>query len=597
MKKQKKENIGVWKIIKNMFPFFWRLTPLLTSLIMIFNVIIGLSFVFITWTQQNFFDIATEFSEGKNTVKALIIALLIFSCAHIINQITNGVSNFLPNVQMPIIHGNLEKKMNEKIGKLSSVEFENTDRLDSINKAINGIDCAIGFTYIFFTILTLYIPYFIFMGIYLFRLSGFLVLLLLFIFIPTIFTQFIRVKVFAKVEDNSAPIRRELDYYGECIKSREYFKETRILGAYTYFKELFSQTLNRLQYMKYKVTLKMGLIELGINVVTVLGYFAILILLLRLLITDRISIGAFIAIFTSIDVMFSLMNEVINGHISAMSQIIGNIRNYINFMNESEEEQELLNENKIDKCSIILKDVSFSYPNCDYKAINNINLTINEGETLAIVGENGAGKSTLVRLIMGIYSADTGQILHDNININTISVSSKFNHISAVFQKYQKYKMTLLENIRIGQFNKEIELKMDNLNWLSDLHIEEDKFPQGLNTILSNEFGGVDLSGGEWQRIAIERGLFRNHKLIILDEPTSAIDPLEETAIYKKFAEIVKDKTAIIVTHRLGSTKLADRIIVMKNGTIVQTGTHNELISTYGEYQQLYFAQEQWYSK
>jgi len=591
MKKNRGKKIGVCGIIKYMFPFFWKITPVLTSLILVFNVIIGMSFVVITWTQQKFFDTATEFSKGENTIKALIIALLIFSCAHIINQITNGVSNFLPSVQMPIIRGILEKKLNKKIGKLSPIEFENTNKLDSINKAVNGIDSAIGFTYIFLTILTLYIPYFIFMGIYLFKLSGLLVISLFFIFIPTIFTQFIRVKVFTKVEDNSAPIRRELDYYGECIKSREYFKETRILGAYSYFKHLFSQTLERLQNIKYKVTFKIGLIELGINFVTIIGYFSILILLLRLLILNRISIGAFIAIFTSVDVMFSLMNEVINGHISAMSQIIGNIRNYIEFMNEYEEE--LIDANKIEKCNIILKNVSFSYPNSECKAVNNINLTINDGETIAIVGENGAGKSTLIRLIMGIYNTNTGHVLHDNIDIKTISSTAKFSHISAVFQKYQKYKMTLSENIRIAQNEKEIEI--NKLEWLPKLHKDTEKFPQGFNTMLSKEFGGIDLSGGEWQRVAIERGLFRNHKLIILDEPTAAIDPLEETAIYKKFAKLAMEKTAIIVTHRLGSAKLADRIIVMKDGEIVQIGTHSELINTKGEYQKLYSAQEQWY--
>ncbi|WP_242982570.1 ATP-binding cassette domain-containing protein [Acetatifactor muris] len=114
--------------------------------------------------------------------------------------------------------------------------------------------------------------------------------------------------------------------------------------------------------------------------------------------------------------------------------------------------------------------------------------------------------------------------------------------------------------------------------------------------MLSREFGGIDLSGGQWQRVAIARGFFRSHDLIILDEPTAAIDPYEETRIYNRFAEIARDKTAVIVTHRLGSVKLADRILVMKEGEAVQTGTHEELIVRDGEYKRLYEAQEQWYS-
>ncbi|MCI8801303.1 MAG: ATP-binding cassette domain-containing protein [Lachnospiraceae bacterium] len=125
---------------------------------------------------------------------------------------------------------------------------------------------------------------------------------------------------------------------------------------------------------------------------------------------------------------------------------------------------------------------------------------------------------------------------------------------------------------------------------------ETASFPEGYETMLSREFGGIDLSGGQWQRVAIARGFFRSHDLIILDEPTAAIDPYEETRIYNRFAEIARDKTAVIVTHRLGSVKLADRILVMKEGEAVQTGTHEELIVRDGEYKRLYEAQEQWYS-
>ena len=168
--------------------------------------------------------------------------------------------------------------------------------------------------------------------------------------------------------------------------------------------------------------------------------------------------------------------------------------------------------------------------------------------------------------------------------------------ISAVFQNYQKYKMTLAENVLMSDSGHPI----DENRVLQALHkagLEESggEFEQGFNTMLSREFGGTDLSGGQWQRLAIARGLYRQHHLIVLDEPTAAIDPLKETEIYQKFAESAKNKTAVIITHRLGSARIADRIVVLQKGRIAEMGTHEELMNRQGIYSEMYYEQAKWY--
>lgn len=230
----------------------------------------------------------------------------------------------------------------------------------------------------------------------------------------------------------------------------------------------------------------------------------------------------------------------------------------------------------------------------DKKALHTINLTIHPNETLAIVGQNGSGKTTLCRLIMGLYEASEGEVTCGDIPVKQLN----YENTSAVFQNYCRYKWTVQENLIISQMSKPTsDAMLMNSCEEAGVILKDESFTDGLNTMLGRDFDGIELSGGQWQRIAIARGLYRTSDLIILDEPTAAIDPLEETRLYNDFAKLCDAKTAIIVTHRLGSAKIADRIIVMKDGGIVQDGTHSQLIHMDGEYKNMYESQEKWYSE
>ena len=165
---------------------------------------------------------------------------------------------------------------------------------------------------------------------------------------------------------------------------------------------------------------------------------------------------------------------------------------------------------------------------------------------------------------------------------------------SAVFQDFQKYKLSLRDNIYISDFHKQAE-DTCVFNQLTELGLSKETMPDGLETILSNEFNGIDLSGGQWQKIAIMRGIYRDSAIIVLDEPTVAIDPVEESRMYKMFSEITKDRTTILITHRLGSVKIADRIIVLDKGKVVEEGQHFALMKKRGVYYQLFNLQAHWY--
>ena len=225
-------------------------------------------------------------------------------------------------------------------------------------------------------------------------------------------------------------------------------------------------------------------------------------------------------------------------------------------------------------------------PGTEKKALEDISFTVKKGERIAIVGTNGSGKSTLVKLLCGIYECTDGEVKVNGKNIKAYSRQALYSKFTAVFQNFGKYALTRDENIILAEKEEETKLSdILNSDGMESLH----KIPQ--NEVLSREFGGMDISGGQWQRIAIARARYRDGEVYLLDEPTSAIDPNEELTFYQLFMQMMQGKTAVIVTHRMGAARLAEKILVMQEGRLCAFGTHEQLYRTCGEYQKLWDAQ------
>lgn len=589
-----KKKLGTFKIMSKLIPIVFSSAPILICLNMSSAILHGTSWGIIVMIEQQFFDQAALLVSKQADLYKVLIFFMLLGLAFLVCHVLNGADNYIGDAARKKIKGKMALKIHEKIIRLDPIDFEDTNKLDNINKAEHGKNNSVSFALEFISIFTFYLPYFTFMGWYLFSKKPILAFSIVFVFIPTVAIQIIRSKVFVTLEDNSAPIRRENDYYESCVTSREYYKETRLLGGFDYFNKLYIETLDILQKLKYKATMKTNTIELSMRMLTVIGYWGVLFMLFTALMNREITIGVFAAVFNSIGGLYAMMEELVFEQISEMSKNTGTIENYLNFLDMNE--RKLTVETNLEWGDITLENVSFSYPYIQNHAVKNASFTLKKGETIAIVGENGSGKSTLIRLITGIYLPSYGKVTMSGFDTKELTQKSLYENTTAVFQKYQRYQMTLEDNISISRNNIEYNKStLDNICEIAGTNKEDSSFTAGYDTMLSSEFGGVDLSGGQWQRIAIARGFFRSHNLIVLDEPTSAIDPYEETRIYNQFAKISKDKSAIIVTHRLGSVKIADRIVVMKNGEVEEIGTHDELMQAEKEYTKLYMSQEQWY--
>jgi len=243
------------------------------------------------------------------------------------------------------------------------------------------------------------------------------------------------------------------------------------------------------------------------------------------------------------------------------------------------------------------KNVSFKYPESKRYILKDFNIIINSGEKIALVGENGAGKSTLIKLILRFYNVTEGEILLNGINIKEIDLNEWYKKIGALFQDFIKYQFTLKENVIYGDLGKQDDLKAlkeaiqksGTDEFLKDLD-------KGLDQIVGKTFeGGVDLSGGQWQKLALARAFFRDAPILILDEPTSAIDAKAEYEIFERVQKLQKDKTVIIISHRFSTVRNADRILVLDEGRIIEEGNHEKLMKKTGLYAELFNLQAQGY--
>jgi ATP-binding cassette subfamily B protein len=242
-------------------------------------------------------------------------------------------------------------------------------------------------------------------------------------------------------------------------------------------------------------------------------------------------------------------------------------------------------------------DVGFKYPGTEIWAVRHISFKILPGEKLALVGENGAGKTTLVKLLARMYDPSEGRILVDGTDIRQFKIDSYRKMIGVIFQDYVRFSFKAGENVAVGQIdassNKDQIIHAAEKS-LADPVIQ--KLPGGYDQMLGKRFEeGVDLSGGEWQKIALARAYMRDAQIVILDEPTASLDARAEYEVFKRFAELTKGKSAVIISHRFSTVRMADRILVLKNGEMIELGTHEELLENGHLYAELFLLQAQGY--
>lgn len=382
----------------------------------------------------------------------------------------------------------------------------------------------------------------------------------------------------------------------ELIDAR-HIAEINFLKIQPYLKKKWRETATNYLTEKNALTAKHVKYNSGADILRSGVYLAILLITAQKIYRNPVlGVGVFMLAYTATSQFQKVITELLVGVADFFSDI-KYMKDY--FSLEELPMEDMVRPRYLPKLDIEFKDVTFTYPGADTPSINHLNLKIKQGERIALIGENGAGKSTLVNLLCGFYKPDDGEILINGINLEQIKKDVRAS-IAVIFQDYNRYETTLRQNIMLNY--KEDDLSLDEFNQvIQKTGVAEiaTAHKNGLDEALGrfSEYG-TTLSAGQWQKVAVARGFCRPHSsMIILDEPTAAMDPMSESDLYENMQALISDKTAIIISHRLGVCKTVERIIVLQDGKIIEDGSHNSLIKLNGKYATMYNAQQHAYTE
>jgi ATP-binding cassette subfamily B protein len=393
--------------------------------------------------------------------------------------------------------------------------------------------------------------------------------------------------------------RRELDYLRYIGASDETAKEVKIFGLSNFITDKFKILSHDYYLANRSLVIKRNVWGFVFNTLGNLGYYAAYLVIIWQTVQKILSIGD----LTFLSGSFNRMQSLLQGIFSRFSSIAQNVL-YLQDLFDFLELKPLIfsTEDSIPfpqeiKEGFTFEKVGFKYPNSEIWAIRGVSFTLKSGEKLALVGENGAGKTTLTKLLARLYEPDEGRILLDGKDIRSFNLEEYRKAVGVIFQDFVKFQFQAKTNIAIGRIEwQEEEAKILDAAQQSLAHGVIDKLPGKYEQMLGRKFlGGTDLSGGEWQKVALGRAYMRDAQLIILDEPTAALDARAEYEVFERFTELTKGKTAALISHRFSTVRIADRILVLKNGEMAELGSHEELLAKDGLYAELFNLQAEGY--
>ncbi|MFK7970295.1 MAG: ABC transporter ATP-binding protein [Bacteroidia bacterium] len=500
----------------------------------------------------------------------------------------------------------------EKAAKLDLPQFEDSHFYDKLERARRQtVGRMVLISMLFTQIQDIISIIFLATGLVVF--NPWLILLLFIAVIPAFLSETYFNQRSYSLARNWTPERRELDYLRFIGASDQTAKEVKIFGLTDFLKNAFSQLADRYYYANRQLAIRRAGWGLFFNGLGTLGYYLAYIVIILQTIgrtleisgwtivsgAVRLSLGDLTFLAGSFERLRNQLQSVLSrfSSIAESALFLQDLFDFFEIEPAISSPSEPIPFPKEIKEGWVFEDVSFKYPRTEVYAVRELSFSLKAGEKLALVGENGAGKTTLVKLLARLYDPDEGVIYLDGVDIREYNLDEYRAAIGVIFQDFVKYQFTSGENIAVGRIEaKEDNPRIENAAKRSLAAGVIDGLPKKYEQRLGRRFdNGVELSGGQWQKIALGRAYMRDAQLIILDEPTAALDARAEYEVFQRFAELTSGKSAVLISHRFSTVRMADRILVLEKGRPVEIGSHEELLASNGMYAELFTLQAEGY--
>lgn len=559
-------------------------------------------FPFLTlWVSKELINEVTRFIQSSTKEYALLLLLLVGQfMLSILSSAVKNIREYLDKKMECTLDFDVQQMILDKTSSVPVMYFDLPDYHDHLQRISGGGARFLSPVRSVIDMLQAGISVFSY-ALFLIVIDWRLVILSLVATIPIFYIQAKFGQRRYRLHLKQSPVARAADYYKYLLQDRKSAKEIRLFGLASFFRERWAEKFMQNTGETLRLEKKQQGSEVGLEAFSAFFYMGIAVSVIWLARTAKMNIGEFVAIiqavqgaqetFTRISMLFAKLYE---------EKLF--IKDFYQFF-EREDERILIaagNEPfpSTIRQGITFNQVSFRYVQGDKEVLSDISFHIHPHEKIAIVGQNGSGKTTLVKCLMGLYPPTSGQIKIDGRSIADIDENELHKNITVIFQDFIRYDLSVRENIAIGNIAGIDDLdRIRKVAELSGADAFIRKLPEGYETYLGRLLAdGEDLSGGQWQKVALSRALFRDSQVVILDEPTAALDPIAEMDIFSKFKLLTENKIAIFISHRMAASRMADRIIVMKEGKIVEMGTHEELMALGQEYYRMYQMQAQWFS-